>query len=179
MAQLPKDFEVLYSDDDGKIRANANLPGQLVYLVTKLTNHAAYMEKSRAALEKEHPGYEKEHEHAAACADEKTPCGKWNWRDYGIPDGWNPVKDLITPYCQFSRAEAMKGSEQVVRSFQGSNDTSLEGVGLAPDLTPRQRKEQAGKPTSIVLVAQNGAAEIGAAKKQVGLGKRLLGMGGR
>lgn len=175
MAQPPSDFETLYSDEPGKIRANANLPGQLVYCVTKLSNHAEYMERSRAALEKQYPGYDKEHLHDLAC--QAAPCGKWNWRDFGIPDGWNPVKELITPYCQFSRAEAMKGSEQVVRSFQGARGSTMEGVGIAPDLTPRVSKEQPASPKSIVLVAQNGYHEVAQAKKEVSLGKRLLGMG--
>jgi hypothetical protein len=166
------DFEALYSSDPGKIRANANLPGHLVYCVTKLTNHASLLQATRAALEKEFPGYGHKETCQPICTEH------WTWRDFGVPDGWNPTLELITPYLQYSRAEAMKGSEQVVRSFQGARATDLEGVGLAPDLTPRQRQD--ARPAPMVIVAAHGLSNgVKEAKESTSLAKRLIGLGGR
>lgn len=151
------DFEVLYSEAPAKVRANANLPGDLVWIGTKLVNHSAFLEKMRAALENTYGGYGRE----------------WVWQDFGIPEGWNPTKELITPYFQLSRSEAMKGSEQVVRSFQASQQGEIEGVGVAPDLTPRQVR-----PTgqTIINIASRGIQE---AKKQPGMLRRMVGLGSK
>lgn len=141
-----RDFDILYRDSPVHVRSNANLPGHLVYTLTKLTNHADYLEATREALEEIYPGTD--------------------WKQFSLPTGFNPVRELVTPYAQYSRAEAMKGSEQVVRGFQGNKPSEMEGVGGSPNLLPRQNGGG-----SVVLI-QNMAKEAKKSKSIVrgGLG---------
>lgn len=154
MARDP-DFNVLYSEEPSKLRGNANLPGDLVWVGTKLVNHATFIDKMFEALEKHYPGYGT----------------TWTWQDFGIPERWNPTKELMTPYFQLSRSEGMKGSEQVVRSFQATRSSEIEGVGVAPDLSPRQLRP--GGQT-VINIAQQGIRD---AKKQPGMLRRMVGLG--
>lgn len=173
------DFEALYSQEPGKVRANANLPGQLVLPVNRLTVHAHGMEKWRQAIEDANPGYDPMHIHETACEfrtgifGAESKCGKWNWKDWRNPEDYNPTHEFVTPYLQLSRAEAMKGSEQVVRSFQGGRPADIEGVGIAPDLAP---KHHGPAPVTLVVAAQQG---VNGAKKEVSLAKRMVGLGGK
>lgn len=154
MARDP-DFEVLYSEAPSKVRSNANLPGDLVYVGTKLTNHSTYIEKMYESLERAFPGYGKD----------------WTWQDFGIPERWNPTKELITPYFQLSRSEAMKGSEQVVRSFNAVRASEIEGAGIAPDLRPRALP--VNSPQTIINVAQQGRQEI---KQRSAMLRKVVGL---
>lgn len=143
-----KDFDVLYQNTPGHIRSNANLPGHFVFAVSSLEMEADDVEQERAMLEKAYPGYDAEHKHVD-CGDD---CRVWNWRDYGIPEEYNPLKVFIEPYLQISRAEGMKGSEQVVRGFNSQNQPMMEGLGT-PSLQPRMGP-------SPVVVIQNGVKEV-------------------
>lgn len=114
-----RDFDVLYDEAPGHIRSNANLPGHFIYPLTRLSNHAEYMESLKETLEEMHP--------------------ETDWQDYGMPNSYNPVGNFVLPYSQFSRAESMKGSEQVVRGFQGFQPEGVEGIG-EPNLAPKNRQ---------------------------------------
>jgi len=142
------DFEVLYRNTPEHIRSNANLPGQFVFPVSSLEMEADGADEFRALLEAEYPGYG----------------DKWHWKDFGIPENYNPLKVFITPYLQISRADGMKGSEQVVRGFQGFQPNEFEGIGQ-PSLMPK-----AGAGPTVVI--QNGVREL---KEKRG----LRGLGGR
>lgn len=145
---MDRDFEILYGSKPEYLRPNSNLPGRFVYTLTRLTNHADFMDKIRESLEGKYPGFGT----------------TWDWTDYGIPNDFNPVREFVTPYSQFSRAEGMKGSEQVVRGFAGPQAIPMmEGVGQEPNLLPR--------PTNNVpmVIIQNGAKEVKKARR-FGLG---------
>lgn len=130
------DFEVLYRKDPGYIRANANLPGTLVLPVAQLEAIADHMDNTRHALEARY-GADKDNLDAF-------------WMPWGVTANANPVGQIIQPYQQLSRAESMKGSEQVVRGFQGYKPPLVEGVNESPNLTPRQ----SGPAGTTVVIQQ-------------------------
>lgn len=129
--EVVKDFDVFYQEKPVHIRSNANLPGSYVYPMTRMQTHADFMDEFRALIEKSEPG---------------------DWKDWNISPGANPVKNFIAPYSQFSRAEGMKGSEQVVRGFNSQNQPMMEGLGT-PSLQPRM------SPSPVVVI-QNGVKEV-------------------
>jgi hypothetical protein len=157
MPRPDPEFEALYSETPAKVRANANLPGDLVWVLTKLTNHATYMDRLRKSLEEEHDGFDT----------------TWAWEDFGIPSNWNPTRELILPYLQLSRSEAMKGSEQVVRSFQATRagTSGVDGSGAAPDLSPRA--PPAAPHNQVVVLASAAGHEM----KKSSRVKKILGLG--
>lgn len=149
---------VLYGETPGQIRANANLPGHFIYPLARLELHAEYMERMRTEIEKM---MENQHRHGELCYSDGE-CWEVDgetfrlskglicdiptiqriprtWQEAGMAPGHNPVRDFITPYSQFSRAESMKGSEQVVRGFQGFQPEGVEGIG-EPNLAPKNRQ---------------------------------------
>lgn len=129
--EIARDFDVLYGSEPGHVRSNANLPGHFVYPITRMQTHADSMDEFRTEIEKAEPG---------------------DWQAWNVAADANPVKKFITPYSQFSRAEQMKGSEQVVRGFQSNTQPQMEGLGT-PSLQPRMGP-------SPVVVIQNGVKEV-------------------
>lgn len=164
-----QDFEVLFKETPAHVRANANLPGQFVYTTTSMTSHSDLVQRNRTMFEEAFPGYDPSHVHETCV---KTPrayrgmyawfwtCGHWNWHDFGIPEDGDPVGTFITPYLQISRAEGMKGSEQVTRGFMGNRPGPvIEGVGESPNLYPQSTPGQAQ------VIIQNGVQDYKRAKK--------------
>jgi hypothetical protein len=156
------DFEVLYKNEPSHIRANANLPGHLVYTLTKLNNHAEFMENLRKALENTNEGYSPFGDTVLKVNIQEL----WRWEDYGIPETLNPVRDLIEPYSQFSRAESMKGSEQVVRGFAGFRPEGELNDQGEPNLMPKNTAQ------GTTVIVQNGMKELKQKKGLMGLGGR-------
>lgn len=163
-----KDFDVLYKETPAHVRANANLPGQGIYPITELSRLAQEAEDWYDELEKAYPGYTSpaEHTHGAECLGlpGSRSCGKWSWsQDFGIQERYNPLRGFCLPYLQASRAEAMKGSEQVVRGFASVQPLGSDGVGESPNLLPRQ-------PQGTMVVIQNGMKEAREKRGLKGLG---------
>lgn len=136
------DFKVFYSDQPGHIRANANLPPEFVWTLTRLTTHAVAMDQYRLAIEKAEPG---------------------DWDVWNISPNANPVGLMLEPYGQYSRADSLKGSEQVVRTANGNQQAGLQGMGN-PNLLPNSPN---GGP---VIMIQNGMKEVKEKKGLRGLG---------
>lgn len=169
MPESPKDFEVLYKETAAHVRANANLPGQGIYPITELSRLADEADAWYEELEQAYPGYASpgEHTHGQGCTGPPgfKSCGKWSWsQDFGVPERYNPLRGFCLPYLQASRAEAMKGSEQVVRGFAAASPfLGSEGVGESPNLLPRQ-------PQGTMVVIQNGMKEAKEKRGLKGLG---------
>jgi hypothetical protein len=163
-----RDFEILYRATPEHRRGNSNLPGHFVYPVTRLEGHADYRDRQRKACETFYPGFDPAHVHAAVCdIGGRLSCNKWSWLDYGIPNEYNPVREFIAPYEQLSRAEGMKGSNQVALGFQTLQQQEAIDMGKTPSLTPRPG---AGTPTVII---NNGTRAVKEVRKGV------LGLGGK
>lgn len=163
--------DYIYSDEPGKRKANSNLPGNLVFTKSSLDAHAMRRDKEREAIQNSVPGYDPQHNHLPTCLD----CGKWSWRDYGIPEEWNPVGLLGTSYDQYSRAEAMKGSTQAVMMASGQNNKPTLDDATMPDLTPVNRPT----PGNTVVIMGQEAHAYGKKSGLYNSAKKLVGLGGR
>lgn len=140
MADKP-DFAVLYEKTPEHVRSNANLPGQFVFPIASLEMEADSADNYRELMEQEHPGYGE----------------TWSWKDFGIPEAYNPLKVFITPYLQISRADGMKGSEQVVRGFQAFQPQGIDAIGQ-PSLMPKSTN-------GTTVIVQNGKAAVNEVRK--------------
>jgi len=109
-------------------------------------------EKFRELMENYYPDYGHDEECTEGCRLH------WTWQDWGIPEEFNPLKIFITPYLQISRADSMKGSEQVVRGFAGFRPPEFDSLGN-PNLMPKQ-----GQNGTTVIV-QNGQRAVGEVRK--------------
>lgn len=83
-------------------------------------------------------------EHALLQLDEKPPI--------------TPMECILPSLSGWSRSEAMKGSEQLVRSFMGQPvGGTQEGMGQGPILTP---PKPVGSPGAMAVVAYNGVKDL-------------------
>lgn len=128
-----KDFEVLYNNEPERIRRNANLIGEVIPILTGIELDGLQAEREAHLLALEYP----------EGSDER----KWllAYRD--------PWAEYAQNYLQMSRAEDMKGSEQVVRAFMGMQQRIFEESGLTPNLF-------GGNVPGVSQVGTNGRAAL-------------------
>lgn len=113
--QPNRDFQVFY--DREKIRSNANIPGEVVPILTSIEMDGLRRQERVRKAAQSYP--------------EGDPRRKW-CEEYQDP--WASYPSL---YAEWTRSEDMRGSDQVMRSFQSQYQAFLEESGVTPDLFPR------------------------------------------